>query len=269
MTVSPEIAGEWLKKSKTHNRRIRPDVVRQLAADMAAGAYRMNGETIILDTAGNVLDGHHRLHACVRAGVSFETLVVTGVDPKAMPTIDSGHSRNRADLLTFAGEVNAAKLATAAKLVWLAEAGRLADLVKGNVILGLTQSVHLDVVARHPGLRAAVLTAIGMRRRFPLLSDATYGFLAYWLPRYDRELAESFLENLLAGVGLEKTDPAQLLRQRLIQNAAAKAKLPPVEVLALVAKAWRSHATGTPVKILKWSRDGATAEPFPDFDPMA
>lgn len=264
MTISPEVAAQWIEKSKTHNRRLRLAHVKQLAIDMASGTFALNGETIIIATNGNILDGHHRLHACVRANVPFETFVVLGVDPETMPTIDTGDSRNRSDLMTFAGELHASKLCTTTKLVWLAERGRLKDAYIANRELGLTPQEHLAVLDRHPDVRNHMNTGTSYYRQFPLIMLANYAFFSYWLARYDKTLAESFLEAVASGENLEATDPAQLLRKRLINNATAKTKYRSIEMLALVVKAWRYHATGTPVHQLRWN----TTEAFPELDPM-
>lgn len=55
----PDLAREYL-----------PRVVTRYARDMAAGRWVMNGEPLILDPEGNLLDGRHRLAAVIEARVA-------------------------------------------------------------------------------------------------------------------------------------------------------------------------------------------------------
>jgi hypothetical protein len=54
--------------------------VRDYAQDMIDGWWLLSGKTIILDETGAVLNGQHRLLACIKADRAFETWLVEGVD---------------------------------------------------------------------------------------------------------------------------------------------------------------------------------------------
>lgn len=269
MTVTPAQARQWLAASNTTNRSLSKMLLAQMVKDLLAGKWRLNGETIIFDSASNILDGHHRLTACAESGVAIETFVVLGADPSALVTIDTGKTRDSTDALTFAGESNAGALAAAARLVWLAEAGSLDESGRGARRAGLTREELLNTVARHPGLRDAASGCTAYYRQFPQLPRSLWAFMRYWFARYDAARAASFVEALASGAGLEKDDAVFLLRSRLIQNANMKAKLPLKEVLALAIKAWVHHARGEKLRSLRWLADGNRAEAFPDPDPGA
>lgn len=268
-TVTPEIAAEWLRKSGTKNRNLKRGVVAGLARAMRGGEWRVNGETIIKDDAGNILDGHHRLSACVEAGVPFETLIVFGAPADALATIDTGRARTAADTLTFAGEVNADTLSAAARLTWLAHEGCLEFGSRSGGELGLTREALVAFVRAHPGLRESASRASTRYKLFPHLPRSVWGFLDYYLPELSAGRARAFLSALESGAGLESGDPRHVLRERLILNAASKAKLPLVQVLALTAKAWNLYLAGRTVKFLRWRTEGDSPEPFPKFDKEA
>lgn len=59
----------------------------------------MNGETIVFGTSGSLLQGQHRLTACVRANVGFKTIIVRNVPDRVMYSIDRGKARSFADQL--------------------------------------------------------------------------------------------------------------------------------------------------------------------------
>ena len=92
-TITPARAAEMLA-SNTNNRPLRRALVESYARDMAAGNWKLNGETIIMGRDETLLNGQHRLHACVMANVPFTTLVVYGIERDAVMAMDSGANRN-------------------------------------------------------------------------------------------------------------------------------------------------------------------------------
>lgn len=81
--VTPEQARAWLGNNG-HHRDVKPKTVAKYAARMSARTWLLNGKTIVLDRNGRLIGGQHRLHACVKSGVPFRTLVVWGVDPDVL-----------------------------------------------------------------------------------------------------------------------------------------------------------------------------------------
>lgn len=76
--VTPEKASEYLAQNK-NNRRINSRHVELLMRDMKAGNWRLTHQGIAFDEYGNLLDGQHRLMACVLSKVPIETLVTRNV----------------------------------------------------------------------------------------------------------------------------------------------------------------------------------------------
>ena len=125
--VTPDMAIKWLDSDNDKNRTLREDYVRRLAADMIAGKWRgRNGESIGFDTNGRLVDGQHRLWACVQADTPFETLLVTGLDPEDYNTKGIGRPKNFSDFLgPVHGEKNVNLLAAAVRLVHIWTSGNL------------------------------------------------------------------------------------------------------------------------------------------------
>jgi hypothetical protein len=98
MKITPEIAKEMLSSS-AGNRRLREWYVSLLAASMDRGEWRVTSQGIGFDSLGQLLDAHHRLNACVKSGISFDSVVVFGLRPDAYQVIDVGMKRTAGDLL--------------------------------------------------------------------------------------------------------------------------------------------------------------------------
>ena len=102
VTITPKMAEIMLEKNIA-NRKVNQANVNRIAADMATGNYKVNGETIKISPNGEILDGQHRLLACVKSGMSFQTYIVYNVEREAIGTIDMGKGRSVADSLNVMG----------------------------------------------------------------------------------------------------------------------------------------------------------------------
>lgn len=102
VTITPEMAEEMLKRNIA-NRKVNQANVNRIAADMATGNYRINGETIKISSNGEILDGQHRLLACIKSSVPFKSYIVYNVEREAIGTIDMGKGRSVADSLNVMG----------------------------------------------------------------------------------------------------------------------------------------------------------------------
>lgn len=98
MEITPEIAREMLETSPG-NRRLRGWYVDLLAAAMKRGEWRVTSQGIGFDLLGQLRDAHHRLHACIKSGVSFHSVVVFGMRVDSYEVTDTGMIRTYADRL--------------------------------------------------------------------------------------------------------------------------------------------------------------------------
>jgi hypothetical protein len=115
--ITPQLA-EWLLKNRNGGNRPRSDRNIDLYAEaMEEKDWPVTGATIIVGRAGFILDGQHRLCACVRSQESFMTYVVFGVDESNFTRIDTGRKRTNIDAFHIAGVPNAGTAAKAAR--WL------------------------------------------------------------------------------------------------------------------------------------------------------
>ena len=114
--VTPEMARMFLSKSRK-NRPIRQPVVDKYADKMRRKMWRFTGDAIRFDWDGNLIDGQHRLHACVSANVAFETLIVRGLDPEVMDVIDTGNKRAIGAILHIKGYASSHYVAATSR--WL------------------------------------------------------------------------------------------------------------------------------------------------------
>src|SRR4051812_25539667 len=81
--ITPEIAERWLENNNPENRPLNRHAIEEIADQITAGDWALNGQTISFDTNDVLQNGQTRLSAIVRAGTAVEVLVVRGVAPSA------------------------------------------------------------------------------------------------------------------------------------------------------------------------------------------
>lgn len=263
MTITPEQAQQWLETTNTRNRNMSETHWTQLALDMLEGRWRYNGDAIRFGADGVLLDGQHRLKACVEAKMPFETDVIFGLDPGVMSTIDHPKVRTAADIAHLNGVENAVKACALAHLLLIHEKHGIQRMASSASHPTKTQVTEL--VSAQPRV-AEVAGRTGSWGRH-LTAPRIIAFCYYLFSEQDGSLADRFFAQFTEGANLSKDNPVYRLRERLVGNSMAKAKLPPIEVIALFFKAWIAYREGKPVKNLRWRGDtGVSPEPFPEID---
>lgn len=258
MTISPKRAQEWLERAAP-NRNRNTRKIAQYAADMKAGRWKLNGETFKFSRTDELIDGQHRAEAVVEADTAIKSWVAFGVDPEAMDTIDTGKARSLADVLQIAGERNTRTLAAALRLIHHYAKGDLR--AAGGTAASVSHTEYEATFERHPFLRDAVEAV----RRSPKIQPAAAVAAVYCLAHEKgAKKADEWLEAVLWGEGLTRTNPAYLLRERLLApRSTTTEQLRAAVVMALAIKSWNAFKADKTLSQLSWRTEGKHAEDFP------
>ncbi len=256
--ITPARAKRLLEMN-THTRRPRPGLVDQLASDMSAGHWDLNGETIKISTSGVLLDGQHRLEAVVKSGVTIESFVTEGLKEISQETVDLGAKRVASDVLALRDEVNTPVLAALAKKVMIFVRAGYKD-----VQLPFNKPTTLeiaDAVDQYPMLREATAFALAHRRALPL-GPSVLAF-AYWACLMKDETdAEVFFDAVVTGANLSHGEPALTLRNKLVEKrSATRGALDEREILAYAFRAWNAYRAGRKLVLLKFGKNEAFPTP--------
>ena len=112
-TITPQLAEQMLKCNAL-NRNLSKRTVEAYASDMKAGRWYLNGEPIVFNDEGILVNGQHILSAVVLANMSVQFAVVRGVTKEDSQVYDVGKNRDVSDLLKFIGETTLANKMLAA-----------------------------------------------------------------------------------------------------------------------------------------------------------
>lgn len=163
--ITPDYAAKILKSNNPRNRNLSDIRATRYAADMARGHWAVNGEAIIFDEDGNLINGQHRMAGVVKAGVPVQFLVVRGV-PRfyqngaqilTQDTIDRGYVRGVGQQLQMAhGIKNGNNIATAAR--------GIAQFLTGDMHVHLSTHQTLEVLRLYGKSIEAVLSMVMITR---------------------------------------------------------------------------------------------------------
>ena len=248
-TVTPEDATALLDRNVA-NRPLSRRWVYRLAQRMADGEWRINGETIKIDRAGNLLDGQHRLAAIVSYGGAVDLEFRYDVDRDAFATIDQGKKRGFADLLAIDGYLNVAQTAGIATQLWRYTHGfGMGSHGSTNAsTVTLREFLRNDV----PDLPNWIIGHYGERNvqrlttfsNIPGLPPSVIGALWYAAWHASPETADGFFNDVAHGEGLIMGDPAYAVRETLFRSTTTRRKLPNDEVAAQVVRGWNAYVHG-------------------------
>lgn len=250
-SITPAIAEQLLKVNRI-NRVISEPKVNEYCRQMMAGLWKEEtGEAIKIATDGSLLDGQHRLSAMIKAGLTLNFLVITGLEKEVFSVLDSGKIRSSGDVLHIAGVPNAKTTAAAIR--------RYISLSIGNVGSNNFRPISNSETLSHYRSRVKfwdAATLMGKKwyndsNRILSETEIIAMYAKFW--DINEDDAFNFFTKLCTGVGLAADDPIYLLREKLL-FAKLNTRFNLIQSIrtALVIKAWNYTRTGKKVRVLKF-----------------
>jgi len=250
-TINPETA-EQILSTRKKNRAISMATVKLYTKFMREGHWVLNGQPIIF--ADNLLiDGQHRLSACVRTGIPLEVLVVELGDSSAFKTLDQGKRRNGSDVLGIAGYTNTSVIYTALGILEkIKRVGTLGynQLGEGARVIISNHEVE-DVANKYPGLDSSATLAKTFYKSLKV-KPGPIASLHYILRQTESEVvsfdedkkSDEFMRILSTGLGLDKGNPILYFRNSLIKQMSDQIKIPPHFIIRGGILTWNNWIKG-------------------------
>lgn len=241
--ITPTMAKEWLDLN-TKNRNVSDKTVARYAEDIERRNWALTGDTIKFDWNGKLVDGQHRLHACIRAGKAFETYVVRGVDPKAFTKMDQNRVRTSGQILGIENfRYSTTMAATVSAIKEMHRAIETQQFPKGQTWQPHVRSSPDEILAfakrNEDALVDAIATVKGKEARRLMKPPSTFAAIYFILAESNAQRTREFFELLATGAMLEASSPILRLRYAL-QDALAdtRYKRSAPWKAAMTIKAW-------------------------------
>lgn len=254
-TITPAKAAQLLE-ANTSNRPLSRSIVRSFAEAMARGEWKTTHQGIAIDTNGVLVDGQHRLAAIVEADMPMKLTVFTEVSPDSFDVLDTGKKRNAADVLAIEGEKYTLQLASMLRTVWLYDNRRDLSWSGGNA--RVTNHQILEVLEANPKIRDYTVVGEQLANETGMIKSAA-GAASYLVARANSAAKiEPWLEGLIEGAGLTKTDARLKLRNLMLnmarrQAGEARRRHDTREQVVLYLSAFNAWAAGESVSRLRYN----------------
>lgn len=247
-TITPQVAAALIE-NKAQNRTPNARHVENIASAIRNGEFEFNGESVIVDQNGKLIDGQHRCLAVIDAGQSIDALIVRGIRNKAFATIDQAAKRTPGQVLTMDGVPDGNNVAATVRLVEAYKRGvPMWDLSQFRPSPAYIKERVAFYGALQPDMAAAwpVVAQLGGSKSY-------YAALHYLFAEKDRVRAEQFFTVLAHGEGLSSGDPILALRNYLIAERASKVRIDQVKRHTFIAfvSAWNACRTGRQLRRIK------------------
>lgn len=264
VVITPALAKLWLQTRKKQ-RNIYARHIQNLAHKMAIGDWQdLNGDTIVFDRNGNLIDGQHRLYAVIESNIHITSGVLLGVEPTRIFSIDSGNkNRGFKDLLEITGtKENSALIATALKYLYYYRK-KVARASNNYQIIPSTQELN-NLWEKNRTIQNSIPHALPTKG---LLPPSFSIFLHYVCSEIDQKTADDFFHRLSFGTGKDdrhKGCPIAALRRQLLDSLLSRQrKLTLTQKMAITIIAWNNYREGNNTKILRYISRGPRKQKFP------
>lgn len=244
LTVTPEQARLWLDTKNLNNRPVSQRTVDRYAQEMRNGTWRLNGEALIFGVSGNLLNGQHRLLACIRAGKPFQTVVTHGIADAYFNTLDDGNTRKMSDVLAIQGESYGKSLSSALYFVYSYAIGSIRRGTKRTIP---TKQILERLLETQKGIRESVRYYQMLKQRGGgIMLPPSIGIgMHYIFQLVDRDKADAFFDSFQSGLNLQAGDPIALLRSRLIAGGReSSSRMTSEAQYAYTVLAWNAYIGG-------------------------
>jgi hypothetical protein len=254
-TINPAKARKYLD-TMDKNRRVRKRVVERYALAMKADQWSLTGEPIIFSTKGVLLDGQHRLHACIEAGVSFRSDVRRGVNAETFADINTGASRTPGDALYIAGFAKTKLCAAAIKVIHNLELMEEDDKLRNVRGRDITRQDLLRFMEDHEEELSECARVCDGEGKALLRPPSVFVALRFRFGQSNAMRAQQFFDQLVTGADLSSDNPINKLRNYLIRELSQKNLRRSLEwKVAVTIKCWNAWLRGDSVRQLKFSDD--------------
>jgi hypothetical protein len=245
ITIKPDDARRYLS-NMVHNRPLSQANVKTYAADIESGKWCLNGQGIIFDGKGRLLDGQHRMHAIIRANRPVQTLVIHGVSPETFSRMDIGNKRTVADVIDVKHRNT---VAGACKYLFREMSG--SDWWNTNCRPRPMDGVN--IIKAHPGIVDSVSSTICLKGAAKMIVGSALGYCHYRVGKEDAELRDTFFTSLNSGADLGVRSPILALRNALTPVAGMRAT--DAHQIALFICAWNMFSAGLQCKFIRLPKD--------------
>ncbi|MGL5980389.1 MAG: hypothetical protein ACRCZY_05840, partial [Phocaeicola sp.] len=254
--ITPDVAREYLKFNNS-NRPVRKQTVSFYEKEIRSGKWVLNGQGITFSDGGVLLDGQHRLHAIVKAGIPVQMMVVRNVCGDTFVTIDSGVSRSSSDVLALSNVKNSNSVSSIIKKYKLLV--RECNIISFGGRQGGAKESNADVLVEYnlkKELYDEITTfAYSCYSKIKLFKVSEIGAICVFLIselHHDKDVTMNFFK-MLCDQNCNENSNITILRNKLIQDKFGNNRMTFAYKQNILIKAWNYYISNKTVSVLSWN----------------
>lgn len=205
--ITPELAEYILAELNSGNRKVSSIKIAEYVDAMSSGEWPVTGASIVFGKSGRLLDGQHRLRACLRAKKPFRTFVVFGIDDGSFQFIDTGRKRTNPDVFKIKEIENPETTAKAVRWLYIFKSdplNRAVVLTNYEALVWYEQHVADKALLSECVKRAQEIDKACRARRVQFPAGPTAALL-YLFANKSKKDASAFIDMLMDAKGPART----------------------------------------------------------------
>ena len=251
---TPKQAQKLLDKSEEmandgtalRNRPVNSHRVHRYSEMMRDGQWKMTGEPIQIHSDGYLLNGQHRLHAMVDAGIELDIVVVENVDDDSFRVMDTGMARRPSDAILDLDVPSKTTVMASARLLVALDAGL--SIANSHELRLVTRQDQADFVAANLEWyqnNIARAVKVGTHRIGTTTAWAAFLKLTDSAGAADKGI--EFLDGVASGVNLDDGDPRLALRSWLLSQSGTPTPI----LLGTILRSFNDWVAGRTRKMVR------------------
>jgi hypothetical protein len=257
--ITPEMARTLIANTEGRLQRApHRSTIAEYSSAMKRGEWTLNYQPIQIGIDGNVLDGQHRLKACIESNVPFQTLIIENVPEVVFDSMDRGRSRTLGDILSARSIENYNSVAATISVLHTINLNlySLSASSKGSTSLSgdkrkyrVSPSQMDKFLEKNPDFISFVadglrLHAVGSK----LLTQSVFIALWYYCAKHSKGNANTFFSKLSTGASINEDSPIFFIRKKLLAFKSKEDFIKSADIINLILKGFDMYCNNETVK---------------------
>lgn len=240
--VTPELAEELFKKRANNNRNLDSKYINKYALDMKKNRWVPGpGSILSFSSDGILLNGHHRLKAIIKAGVSIPMILEENVPKESMLVMDTGNKRNSGEIFQIHGVKEDASIKARASRVLINLANeKLTDSINNRARSSeITERDILNYFKKNEEIISkGASVAKKCRKNNKFIPTGTLAAYYVIFSIANKERVDEFFDKFTTGANLEEDNPILIIINRFQKEASSKNKMTKLAKISLFITSW-------------------------------
>lgn len=210
--IEPIMAEQLLLITNNKNRPLSPSWSKRMSGQIAEG-YELTGDSIKFSKTGQMLDGQHRLDACVKTKSAIISHVVFGLDEHIFDVLDQGKKRTPGDICALYGVTDYNTVASAISWIY-----RVKDGLKGSDARLTPRQIGKLATGEMKGINDYVASGrlVNVAFKHP---PSMIAAILYLISKHSPAVARDFAHEWVHGAKINRNENFNVLSQRLMTIA--------------------------------------------------